>query len=151
MRLLEAEVRTDSITGTASGASCTTQASSFSPCNRSRTFPVITMASIPNCLKQSTSNARAGSLISTRATRAEFFLLRGGGARTIPDDFCMAFGNALKHYFRPPCPAWQRDRRPIYRYQGVITGNGPTMARFGLQSQSSKGVRSTRGSQLYER
>src|ERR1700687_5531650 len=131
MRLLEAEVRTDSITGTASGARGTTQASSFSRCNRSRTFPVNTTASIPNCLKQSASKARAGSLMSIRATLAEFFLLRGGGARTIPDDFCMAFGECLEHYSRPPCDAWQRDRRPIRGYKGVITGNAPAIAHFG--------------------
>src|SRR6476620_9463081 len=133
MRLFEADVRTDSITGTASGARCTTQASSFSRCNCSRTFPVNTTASIPNCLKQSASKTRAGSLISTRATLAELFLLRGGGATTIPDDFCMAFGEFSNHYSRPPRDAWQRVRRPIYGYQGVITENGRTVARFGLQ------------------
>src|SRR5450755_1022236 len=131
MRLFDAEVRTDSITGMASGTSCTTQASSFSRCRRSRTFPVNTTASIPNCLKQSTSKARAGSLISTRATLAEVFLLRGGDARTIPDDFCMAFGECPEHHSRPPRGPWQRDRRTIYGYQGVITGNGLPMAHFG--------------------
>src|SRR5271165_5105714 len=96
MRLFEAEVRTDSITGKASGVSCTTQASSFSRWSRSRTFPVITIATMPNCLKQSASKARAGSLISTRATRAEDFRLRGGGgASAIPEDFCMALDTIL--------------------------------------------------------
>src|ERR1700730_6755446 len=114
IRLFEGDVRTDSITGAASGVRCTTQASSFSLFSRSDTPPVSNRASIPNCLKQSASKERAGSLISTRATLAEAFLLRGGGASTIPDDFCMAFGDFSKLYSRPPRDAWQRDRRPIY-------------------------------------
>src|ERR1700737_333480 len=123
MRLFEADVRTDSITAAASGASCNTQASSFSLCSRSGTFPVSTTDSIANCLKQSASKARPGSLRSTRATLAEAFLLRRGEARAVPDDFCMTLEIALKLHSGPPSAAWQRDRRPMLRYKGVITRN----------------------------
>src|SRR5579862_1522241 len=132
MRLLEAEVRTDSMTGTASGAKWTTHASSFSRCSRSRTFPLITTASIPNCLKQSTSKARAGSLISTKATLAEDFLLRGGGARTIPDDFCIVFRGILQLHCGLHSAPWQRRKWPLSGYQGLITGmhrSPPILAR----------------------
>ena len=135
MRPFEAEVRTDSITGTASGVRWTTQASSFSRRNRSRTSPAMTRVSIPNCLKQSISKERAGSLISTRATRAEAFFVRGGGARTIPDPdvFCMALGNAPRHYSGLPSGPWQTDRRTIRGYQGSITRNGRIVPGQGVQ------------------
>src|SRR5689334_23001148 len=140
MRLFDADRRADSITGTASGVRCTTQASSFSRCSRSGTLPVITTASIPNCLKQSASKERAGSLMSTRATRAEAFLLRGGGARTSPDDFCMSLRNAVKLHSGLPSGAWQRDRRPICRYQGAITQNGLKAPIWALQTENFAGV-----------
>src|SRR5213082_2317029 len=100
MRLFDGEVRTDSITGSASGRNDSTQASNFSLCMRSGTLPVMVTASIPNCLKQSDNRARVGSLISTRATRAEAFLLGGGDARTLPDAFRMAMGNAETPFWR---------------------------------------------------
>src|ERR1700730_7808268 len=125
MRLFEGELRTDSITASAPEPNCSTQASNFSLRIRSGTVPLINTASIPNCLKQSDKTERVGSGISTRATRAQAFLLRRGGvASTVPKAFCMAVGNALKlHfglYFRP----WQRVKRPMPEYKGLITGHG---------------------------
>src|SRR5437016_3029552 len=123
MRLFDGEVRTDSITGSASGRNDSTQASNFSLCMRSGMLPVMATASIPNCLKQSDKRERVGSLISTRATRAEAFLLGGGAARTLPDAFRMAMGNALKLHSGLRFTTWQRVRRTVSRYQGLITGN----------------------------
>jgi hypothetical protein len=98
---LEGERRIESITAADSGTSRTTQASNLSCCIRSGTSPFMSTVSIPNCLKHSTKSDPVGSSMSTRATRAEVFLLGRGGARTAPEAFCMALGNALPEQFWP--------------------------------------------------
>src|SRR5438552_7832732 len=98
IRLFEGDRRAASITGSASRSICSTQASNFSFSSRVGKASLITTASIPNCLKQSDNREPVGSLILTRATRAEFFLAVRGGASAIPEALCMAMGNALNRY-----------------------------------------------------
>src|SRR5580704_15006886 len=117
----EGDRRTESITRADSGTRCRTQASNFSLCMRSGTLPVISEVSMPNCLKHSDKREPAGSRRSTRATRATVFLLGRGGARTAPEAFSMALGNALQHPFWPPVGALAKAKKANVRYQGRIT------------------------------
>src|ERR1700680_1215640 len=98
MWLFEGERRAESMTASAAGPRCNTQASNFSFPRRSGAPPFMNTASIPNCLKQSDNSEPGGSLILTRRTRAEVFLPERGGANAIPEAFCMALGNALTNY-----------------------------------------------------
>src|SRR5947209_17585273 len=89
-RLLEGDFRAESMTASAPLARGRTQASNFSLARRSAALEDMTTVSIPNWRKQSASRDRAESFRSTSATRAETFLLTGGGGRTDDNDFSMA-------------------------------------------------------------
>src|SRR5579872_3100675 len=116
MRLLEDEVRADSITSCAPGPSLTTQASNFSFFRRSAASPLSATLSMPNCRKHSASVLRKGSLMSTRATRAEAFLFESAGITRVPkalsiDEIILASIYSVLLYRH-----WQRRRRPIHEY-----------------------------------
>src|SRR5580704_11653570 len=99
MRVLEGDVRADSIAASASGPNFNTHASNFSFFRRSGTLLVITTVSTPNCRKQSVRIILAGSFRSTKATRADAFLGGGMGARAVPRDLFISVGAvALKPY-----------------------------------------------------
>src|ERR1700746_1511780 len=87
MRLLEGEVRTASMTACAPGPNLTTQASNFSFRSRSAEFAGICTASTPNWRKQSARIVLGVSLRSTKAMRAEAFLVWGMGAKAVPKAF----------------------------------------------------------------
>src|SRR5262252_3029410 len=95
MRLFEVEERRDSSTGCVSGLSLNTQASNFSFFMRTGTSPITATLSIPNCRKQSERMALAGSFRSTKATRADVFLLAGilAARATV---FLIGAGNVMK-------------------------------------------------------
>src|SRR4029077_10532941 len=94
----EGEGGADSITASASDPRCRTQASNFSLCRRSATSVFRNTVSIPNCLKHSAKSVPFGSLMLTRATRAEFFLPGRRGASVIPEAFCMVLGTVVTTY-----------------------------------------------------
>src|SRR5579862_1101308 len=66
-RLLEGELRSDSITDSAPSARASTQASNFSLWRRSAALAVIGMVSTLNCRKQSVRSARFDSFKPTNA------------------------------------------------------------------------------------
>src|SRR5581483_5376459 len=134
MRLLEGDVRAASMTSSAPGARCKTQASNFSDFRRSAIPPVMTTVSIPNWRKHSDKTVLAFSLRSTRAARAATFLEGGRGASTEPRALSMGGAvSALKLYSGPLPPAWQRCRSAITEYRSTITRNAPEIARNYLQ------------------
>src|SRR6476660_6308305 len=125
MWLFDGDRRAEYMTASAAGPRCRTQASNFSFCSRSGAPPFMKTASMPNCLKQSERSEPVGSLISTRATRAEFFLVGRGGASVIPEVFCMAPGNSPNElHFRGQEGVWQRVRRTVSQHKSLITRNG---------------------------
>src|SRR5579862_1932126 len=95
MWLFDGERRAESMTASASGSRCTTQASNFSLVRRSGTPVVMKTVSIPNCRKHSARSAPVGSLMLTRATRAVCFLPGRIGASAIPEAFCMLLGTTI--------------------------------------------------------
>src|ERR1700722_13540293 len=80
-RLFDGEVRAASITGSAPSARLSTHASNFSLVKRSVALAATVIDSIPNCRKQSASNARDGSLRPTKAVRAAAFRVKVVGSR----------------------------------------------------------------------
>src|SRR5438477_3885749 len=83
-RLLEGELRTESMTLSAPSARDITQASNFSLCRRSAALSVTCTASILNWRNDSAISARYGSLNPTKAARAAAFrVMKGRGARVV--------------------------------------------------------------------
>src|ERR1700691_3563947 len=128
MRLLEGEVRTDSMTVSAPGARLSTQAANFSRFRRSGASALITTASMPNCLKHSDNRILPDSLISTRATRAEAFLEGRTDEATVSNDLSIAMGICVLSLYYSGLPQTSSPRigRTVIKGQSALLGNGPT-------------------------
>src|ERR1700739_4013864 len=91
-RLLEGELRMDSITDSATAARARTQASNFSLCRRSAAFVVIGTVSTLNWRKHSDKSARYGSFKPTNAARAAVLRRMGRGARVAAKALFISLG-----------------------------------------------------------
>src|SRR5262249_6441591 len=116
MRLFEAEVRADSMTAWAAGPNWITQASNFSFFSRSEASPLSETLSMPNCRKHSERVFLPGSFMSTRATRAEAFLVLRVGRTPVPRDLSITGNDCPEIYSVTLHRQWQRRRRPIPEY-----------------------------------
>src|SRR2546430_6628156 len=126
------------MTNSAPGLSFNTQASNFSRGKRSTALSVTTSVSMPNCLKQSRRTFPVDSLRSTRATRAEYFMLRGTAEKAVASDSSITgVIRAVKPYSGLAFGPWQRSKRPILGYKSIITSNAQTVFFF----QAEDGIR----------
>src|SRR5579862_3611829 len=91
-RLLEGELRSDSITDSAPSARASTQSSNFSLWRRSAALAVIGMVSTLNCRKQSVRSARFDSFKPTNAARAADLRRMGRGAGAVAKALCIGWG-----------------------------------------------------------
>src|SRR5580704_8091113 len=90
MRLLEGEVRAASMTAAVPVARLMTDASNFSWRRRSAALEDTSTVSMPNWRKHSVRRAREDSFRSTRAARADAFLVEEVNAGAVPKAFCMS-------------------------------------------------------------
>src|SRR5579863_4725592 len=91
-RLLEGELRSDSITDSAPFAKASTQASNFSLCRRSAALAVMGMVSTLNWRKHSVRSARFDSFKPTNAARAADLRRMGRGAGTVAKALSIDWG-----------------------------------------------------------